>query len=143
MIKKPTDSALIRHFLIEHPGIDLMEGAPPTGKNHREHPRFNLRHAPLYNNAEIPFRLGDLSVAGCSFVTENYLARETRLIFQGGALEERPALVVACRALSPESGLLIKQFRHQVHCQFVEEMDAELFGRVMKTIHHVEIRLAE
>ena len=134
---------MIRNFLTEHPGWDLVEGEAPGGKNQRQRPRFRIHQAPVHKNVAIPFRLCDLSTTGFSFYTGENLASETRLKVSAGAVGENSAVVVASHGLTHEGGWMPKDMRQQVHCRFEMEYDAEAFETLVKSIHALELNLAE
>ena len=134
---------MMRNFLTEHPGWDLVEGEAPEGENQRQRPRFRIRQAPVHQNAATPFKLCDLSTTGFSFYTGSHLAPETRLKVRAGAVGENSAVVVACRGLTHEGGWLPKDLRQQVHCRFEDEYDADSFEALVKSIHMMELIRAE
>jgi len=134
---------MIRNFLTEHPGWDLVEGEAPKGGNQRQRPRFRIRQAPVHQNEAISFRLCDLSTTGFSFYTGTYLAPETRLRVSAGAVGENLAVVIACRGLMHEGGWLPKDMRQQVHCRFEKEYDVDSFESLVKSIHKMELNQAE
>ena len=143
MVNKPADITQIRKFLAEYTEIELKEDEHYNGINHRQHPRFRVPKAPLRLDAAIPFRLSDLSAAGFSFYTGDPISTETQLKVKTGNSWEIRAVVLASRALGQESTWLTRDLRHQVHCRFEHELDAESFESLVSSCHQLRIERAE